>query len=64
MIGRLSSVSPNSGRVVSRTSRASLEAKNSPHGALCEIAVEALQYNMTDFTYLYFDILQATTLGG
>ena len=49
------------GRVVSRASRGSLEAK---HGALCETVVEALQYNTIDATDLYFNIMQATMLGG
>jgi len=40
------------------------EVKNNPHGALCEIVVEALQYNIIDVIDLYFDVLQTTTLGG
>lgn len=33
-------------------------------GALCELVVEALQYNVIGVTDLYFDILQVMTLGG
>jgi hypothetical protein len=63
MIGTLSVCMPNLSTRRKPSLAASTRTKERPHGALCEIVVEALQNNMIDFTDLYFDILQATALG-